>query len=119
MDFPFKSLGPALHGLALVLLLALAAAVVSAAVLLAMLPGRIAVRRGHPQADSVNILGWLGLPTGVLWVAAMAWAHWRPTAGAVAETASFDVGVQTLGTQIDKLETAVAALEQQRKAGTR
>ncbi|TWU26061.1 DUF3302 domain-containing protein [Bythopirellula polymerisocia] len=61
-DFAFKSLGPALHVLALVILFALVAAGVALAVYLAGLPGRIAARRGNPQASAINICGWLGHP---------------------------------------------------------
>ena len=46
---------------------------------LAQLPGRIARDRGHPQADAINALGWLGLVTaGPGWVVAMVWAFTRP-----------------------------------------
>ena len=46
---------------------------------LAQLPGRKARERGHPQADAINVLGWLGLVTaGPGWVVAMVWAFTRP-----------------------------------------
>ena len=46
---------------------------------LAQLPGRIARERGHPQADAIHALGWLGLVTaGPGWVVAMVWAFTRP-----------------------------------------
>jgi hypothetical protein len=48
-------------------------------VLLGQLPGRIAQKRGHPQAAAINVAGWLGLATGgVLWLGAMIWAFLRP-----------------------------------------
>lgn len=47
---------------------------------LAMLPGRIARQRGHPQADAINICGWLGaLAFGIFWPVAMIWAFTRPS----------------------------------------
>jgi len=53
---------------------------------LAQLPGRIARDRGHPQADAINVLGWLGLVTaGPGWVVAMVWAFTRPGLLAPAE----------------------------------
>ena len=30
------------------------------------LPGEEARKRGHPNADAINMLGWLGLPLGVV-----------------------------------------------------
>ena len=46
---------------------------------LAQLPGKKARERGHPQADAINILGWLGLLMGgVPWVVALVWAYTRP-----------------------------------------
>jgi len=110
MDFPLKPLGPALSILALLLLFAMAAAGAAVAVYLAMLPGRIARRRGHPQAAAVNVLGWLGLPTGILWVAAMVWAFWLP----VAASGPSPPGAAALMREIEKLEAAIAALERAR-----
>ena len=48
-------------------------------VLLGGLPGRVARERSHPQADAINMLGWLGLLFGgVGWVIAMVWARLVP-----------------------------------------
>ena len=45
---------------------------------LGALPGQIARRRGHRQADAVAVAGWLGLLFfGVLWPLAMIWAYVR------------------------------------------
>ena len=42
-------------------------------------PGKKAAERNHPQAEAINILGWLGLLTGgVGWVVALVWAHIKP-----------------------------------------
>lgn len=50
-------------------------------VLLGQLPGRVAQKRGHPQAAAINVAGWLGLATGgVLWLVAIIWAFMRPVA---------------------------------------
>ena len=32
---------------------------------LAALPGQTAIQRGHPQAEAINVLGWVGLLLGV------------------------------------------------------
>lgn len=43
------------------------------------LPGKIASRRNHPQADAITICGWLGVLTlGLLWPIAIIWAYTRP-----------------------------------------
>ena len=43
------------------------------------MPGKTARARGHPQADAINVLGWLGLLFGgVGWVIAMVWSRMRP-----------------------------------------
>ena len=60
------------------------ASVLSSAFSGASLPGKIARRRGHPQADAVNAAGWIGLVTGVLWPLAFVWAFFQPR-GAGAE----------------------------------
>ena len=42
------------------------------------LPGRIAVARRHPEAEAVNMMGWLGFLGVVPWVQALIWAL-KPT----------------------------------------
>ncbi len=43
------------------------------------LPGRIALERGHPDAEAVKLLGWAGLlPTVYPWIQAFIWAF-KPT----------------------------------------
>ena len=43
---------------------------------LAALPGQKAVERGHPQAEAINVLGWVGLLLGVApWLVALVWAY--------------------------------------------
>ena len=50
---------------------------------LAGMPGKTARERGHPQADAISYLGWIGLLLGfVPWVIAMVWARTRPLAAA-------------------------------------
>lgn len=38
------------------------------------LPGRIAKQRNHPDADAVNLMGWLGFLGVVPWIQALIWA---------------------------------------------
>ncbi len=48
-------------------------------VMLGPLPGKIAKRRGHPQADVIRVCGWLGIITlGILWPFALIWAYMKP-----------------------------------------
>ena len=51
---------------------------------LAVLPGRIARERGHPQAKAVQVAGIIGLVTGFLWPFALVWAYFEyPSSGKV------------------------------------
>ncbi len=46
-------------------------------VLLGSLPGNIATKRNHPQAEAVTVLGWVGLLFVIFWPIAFAWAFFR------------------------------------------
>ena len=48
------------------------------AVFILGLPGRIAIARKHPDADAVNLLGWIGFLAVVPWIKALIWAF-KPT----------------------------------------
>ena len=48
------------------------------AVLILGLPGHIAVARKHPEADAVNLMGWVGFLAVIPWVRALIWAF-KPT----------------------------------------
>jgi len=55
--------------------------VVAAVVLIVFLmglPGRIAIARKHPDAEAVNMMGWLGFLAVVPWIQAFIWAF-KPT----------------------------------------
>ena len=46
-------------------------------VFLAMLPGRIARQRNHPQHEAVNVACWLGaIALGVFWPLARVWSFY-------------------------------------------
>lgn len=62
---------------ALIVLLTLVATVLGAVVWLAMLPGKIAAQRQHPQTEAIRIAGWLGIITGIVWILALIWAYTR------------------------------------------
>ena len=62
-------------------------AIVTAIVGLGSLPGNIARRRDHPQADAITAAGWVGIASlGILWPIAFVWAFLRPANKAVART---------------------------------
>lgn len=44
------------------------------------MPGKIARKRGNPQAKAIEILSLLGLLIFPLWMAALVWAYVRPFA---------------------------------------
>jgi hypothetical protein len=49
-----------------------------AALLVLGLPGKIAIARKHPDADAVNLMGWVGFLAVVPWINALIWAF-KPT----------------------------------------
>jgi Kef-type K+ transport system membrane component KefB len=66
---------------ALIVLIVLIAVVVAAWIMLAMMPGQIAKKRNHPQAEAINVMGWWGAITmGVLAPIAWVWAYTNPVA---------------------------------------
>lgn len=110
MDYAFESIGPTLRYVVLAFMLVFALLGLIVIVLLAALPGQIAKRTEHPQANAINVCGWLGLPTGLLWVVAMVWAFTRPkssfaTNGALATT--------DLDRKLEQLEQTIQQVEKQ------
>ena len=70
----------ALDIFALFILLVLACAAVCTWIILGMLPGQIARRRNHPQADAISVCGWWGVITmGLLLPVAFIWAYTKPS----------------------------------------
>jgi fatty acid desaturase len=64
---------------ALVVLVILVIMVVAIWVFLSMMPGKIAKKRQHPQAEAITVCGWLGgLTLGILWPVAFVWAYTKP-----------------------------------------
>lgn len=64
--------------LTFLVILALVGAFLTIAVLILGLPGRIAIARKHPDADAINVMGWLGFLAVVPWMQAFMWAF-KPT----------------------------------------
>ncbi len=56
-------------------------------------PGKKAKERNHPQAEAINVLGWVGLLFGgVGWAAALVWAYTKPVFTPVAQGAVESAG---------------------------
>lgn len=83
---------------ALIIQILLLLMIVGVWVAIGILPGRIARKRGHPQADAINVCGWIGaLTMGVFAPIAFIWAfsrpvfkpiEWEPAPDAVPESGS-------------------------------
>ncbi|MGB5278976.1 MAG: DUF3302 domain-containing protein [Gammaproteobacteria bacterium] len=87
---------------ALIVMGILIAVVIVAVVKLGPLPGNIAKKRGHPQADAINVLGWIGVITlGLAWPFALVWAYTRTAE----QQATY------LSERVALLETELAALK--------
>ena len=78
-----------------------------ALVLIGSLPGKIAVKRGHPWPDAVNVASWIGLATGVFWPIAFIWAFLPLPARKDGSTDSSQAG----GEGSAQLAERIAALE--------
>ena len=86
---------------ALVVIAILIAVVIWLVVLLGNMPGDIARKRQHPQAEAISALGWIGLITmGLGWFIAIVWAYHKPGA------ADADIS-----RRIENLESELKALQ--------
>ncbi len=98
---------------AVIVLLILAIAAIVIWVVLAMLPGKIARKRNHPQADAINVGGWLGaLLGGVLWPIFLIWAYTKPVR--IAQEGSDPAESDALRKRVEALEAKLAAAEGRR-----
>ncbi len=114
MEYQFESLGPTLRIVVLVFLIVFALLALAVVVFIAAWPGRIAKSHKHPQSAAINICGWLGLPTGILWVLAMVWASLKSgPIGLGQEFAKADS--EQLRDEVLSLESAVKDLESKLK----
>lgn len=89
---------------ALLVIILLIAVVIWLVVLLGSLPGNIARKRNHPQAEAINALGWIGIITlGVSWFVAIAWAYYKPAAASGSNEA-LEARVKNLENQLQQLK---------------
>ena len=64
---------------ALVVIALLLGVVIWLVVLLGNMPGDIARKHNHPQAQAIAALGWVGVITmGLGWFIAIVWAYYKP-----------------------------------------
>lgn len=74
---------------ALIVLLVLIMCGLTAWAFLGMFPGKIAHKRNHPQAEAINVCGWLGAITmGLLSPLAFIWAFTNPAFSLTGQTKS-------------------------------
>jgi hypothetical protein len=112
MQFTLQGVGPFLHWLTLGVLAVAPILIAYVIYKLGSLPGSIARLRKHPQADAINICGWMGIITIVLWPIAMVWAYLvpgRPIAGlepgAVEDRAALTAKLQQASQRIAAIES--------------
>ncbi len=87
---------------ALVVMGVLIGFVILMVVKLGPIPGNISKSRGHPQADAINVLGWIGVATlGLAWPIALVWAYTR----------SGEQQTAYLGERVATLEAELSALK--------
>lgn len=79
------------------------------------LPGKIARGRAHPQAEAINVCGWLGILTlGLAWPVALIWAYTRPHgARSAPQEAKNSQAVEAQEQTIKALSQRLAAAERQ------
>jgi len=88
---------------ALIVIAILLSMVIWLVVLLGSLPGNIARKRSHPQAEAITALGWIGVITlGVGWFVAIVWAYAKPL-GAGATDPAVDARIKALESQLEQL----------------
>jgi len=89
---------------ALLVIALLLGVVIWLVVLLGNMPGEIARKRNHPQAEAITALGWIGLITmGVSWFVAIVWAYYKPD--------NPDVAYSDLQERVEDLENRLRRLQ--------
>jgi hypothetical protein len=112
MQFTLQGADPFLHWLTLGILAVAPILLAYVIYRLGSLPGSIARSRGHPQAEAINICGWMGIITIVLWPIAMVWAYLvpgkpitGPELGAVEDRAALTGKLQQMSQRITAIES--------------
>lgn len=110
MGFTLQGAGPFLHWLTLGVLCVMPILAAYVLYKLGGLPGSIARARGHPQADAINICGWMGIITLVLWPVAMVWAYLSPAKPATGKRLS-ETDIDAMVSKLQQASQRLAALE--------
>jgi hypothetical protein len=110
MGFTLQGFGPFLHWLTLGILCVLPLLAAFVLYKLGGLPGTIARSRSHPQAEAINVCGWMGVITIVLWPIAMVWAYLRPGTSPVVEGLSQNNANSVVG-RLQQASQRIEALE--------
>jgi hypothetical protein len=90
-------------------------------VVIGSIPGKIALKRGHPWPEAVNVASWIGLATGVFWPVALIWAYLpfpQRSTEQSADSTQASVDTADLEKRIASLETALEKLQSQSKGGS-
>ena len=96
-----------------VVLLVIIGSVVVVFVVLGMLPGKVARKNDHPQAQAINVASWLALVFGfAAWPFVMVWAYLRPVVRPLDEPEDEAVRRRIVG-----LEARIAELEASQEGG--
>lgn len=105
MNYAFEFMGPIMSVISLIAIFAFIGVGIALIIKLAILPGQIARRRGHPQAEAINVCGIVGIFTLFFWFVALVWAF-------TSREGSSEVKLKLLAEQVARLEESVAQLEQ-------
>jgi len=90
---------------ALIVIAILLAVVIWLVVLLGSMPGDIAKKRGHPQTDAIQALGWIGIITlGVSWFIGIVWAYTKPTGGSSTDL-TLEARIKAVEGQLEQLRS--------------
>jgi uncharacterized protein DUF3302 len=88
---------------ALIVLGVLVAAAIWLVVVIGNIPGNMARAAGHPQAEAISMLAWIGLLTlGLGWFIALVWAKTKP----VVATSVLEQRVAELEAKLEQTEGA-------------
>lgn len=91
---------------ALIVIAILLAMTIWLVVLLGSMPGNIARKRGHPQTEAIQALGWIGIITlGISWFIAIVWAYTKPVGNNSTDPA-LDARIKVLESQLEQLQSA-------------
>lgn len=69
------------------------------------LPGEIAARRNHPQAEAIRICSLMGLIIFPFWMIALLWAYMRPVLNPIAPEIEFVASNVEISESADKQTT--------------